>query len=106
MSTSDVYNNANEALDTLSNLWQKMLEIIQAVSAASASSLTNEPDLVKSQQTRLEYVKLLESLKEKVAWLENNKLPEIDQQVVTEEIKNSLLEREQLQKVQYNSSIY
>lgn len=97
--TKDVYDNANEALNTLSNLWQTMLQIIQAVSAASASSLTVEPDLVSLQKARKEYEELLASLNQKVQWLEKNKLPEINEQVESEEIKNALKEHDQLQMV-------
>lgn len=103
MSSLDVYNNANDALNTLSNLWQIMLQIIQAVSAASASSLTVEPDLAKLQKARKDYEQLVASLKTTVSWLENNKLPEINEQVETEELKNSLLEHDELQKVLYRS---
>jgi hypothetical protein len=99
MSTVEVYNNANEALDTLSNLWQTMLQIIQAVSAASASSLTVEPDLAKLQKARKDFEQLITLLKTKVAWLDSNQLLEVNRQPESEELANDLKEHGELQKV-------
>jgi hypothetical protein len=97
--TGQVYNNANDALNTLSNLWQTMLQIIQAVSAASASSLTAEPDLAKLQKTRKEYETLMNSLKAKVEWLQANQLKQNELELETENYKSDLKEQEELQLV-------
>ncbi|KAI8642184.1 hypothetical protein BD408DRAFT_187213 [Parasitella parasitica] len=103
MSAIQIYNKANESLDTLSNLWQIMLQIIQAVSSASASSLTAEPDLVKLQKTRKEYEQLVASLKSNVEWLQKNQVNEHDLQLETEAYKSSMVEQEELQKVEPTS---
>ncbi|CAO0800931.1 unnamed protein product [Mucor circinelloides] len=98
MSTVEIYNKANESLDTLSNLWQTMLQIIQAVSLASAASLTVEPDLAKLQKTRKEYEQLMTTLKTNVAWLEKNQLNESELDVETETYTSGLVEQDILQK--------
>lgn len=99
MSTVEIYNKANESLDTLSNLWQTMLQIIQAVSLASAASLTVEPDLAKLQKTRKEYEQLMTTLKTNVAWLEKNQVNESELDVETETYTSGLVEQDILQKV-------
>lgn len=99
MSTVEIYSKANESLDTLSNLWQTMLQIIQAVSLASAASLTVEPDLAKLQKTRKEYEQLMTTLKTNVAWLEKNQLNESELDVETETYTSGLVEQDILQKV-------
>ncbi|KAI9485261.1 MAG: hypothetical protein EXX96DRAFT_603622 [Benjaminiella poitrasii] len=101
MSTSeaDVLNNSNNALETLSNLWYTMLQIIQAVSSASASSLTVEPDLAKLQKARKEYEQLKTSLRKTAEWLESNQLEE-ELENETTEYKNKLIVQEDLQKKQ------
>lgn len=99
MSTTQVYDKANDSLDILSNLWQTMLQIIQAVSLASASSLTVEPDLAKLQKTRKEYEQLMASLKSNVEWLQKNEINESDLQSETEAYRSSLTEQEELQTV-------
>ncbi|KAG1115242.1 hypothetical protein G6F42_013984 [Rhizopus arrhizus] len=98
MSTVEIYSKANESLDTLSNLWQTMLQIIQAVSLASAASLTVEPDLAKLQKTRKEYEQLMTTLKTNVAWLEKNQLNESELDVETETYTSGLVEQDILQK--------
>ncbi|KAL7325209.1 hypothetical protein PS15p_207725 [Mucor circinelloides] len=98
MSTVEIYNKANESLDTLSNLWQTMLQIIQAVSLASAASLTVEPDLAKLQKTRKEYEQLMTTLKTNVAWLEKNQVNESELDVETETYTSGLVEQDILQK--------
>ncbi|KAI7904425.1 uncharacterized protein BX663DRAFT_342224 [Cokeromyces recurvatus] len=98
--TENVFNNANVALETLSNLWYTMLQIIQAVSSASASSLTVEPDLAKLQKTRKEYEQLKNSFRKTVEWLESNKLKDEELEKETEKYKDSLNEQEKLQKEQ------
>ncbi|CAO3609403.1 unnamed protein product [Mucor fragilis] len=97
MSTVEIYNKANGSLDTLSNLWQTMLQIIQEVSLASAASLTVEPDLAKLQKTRKEYEQLMTTLKSDVAWLEKNKVKENELDVETEIYTSGLVEQEALQ---------
>ncbi|KAI8992672.1 hypothetical protein BDB01DRAFT_446075 [Pilobolus umbonatus] len=74
MSNREVYQKVNVAIETLSNLWESMLKMIQAVSAASASSLTVEPDLIQLQKVRKHYEQLLTSLRSTVNWLENNEI--------------------------------
>ncbi|KAI8979708.1 hypothetical protein BDF20DRAFT_820064 [Mycotypha africana] len=69
---SEIYNKTNIALDTLSNLWQTMLKVIEAVSATAAASLTVEPDLVELQKIRKEYELLMTTLKTTVEWLQKN----------------------------------
>ncbi|KAL7312103.1 hypothetical protein PS15m_007904 [Mucor circinelloides] len=98
MSTVEIYNKANESLDTLSDLWQTMLQIIQAVSLASAASLTVEPDLAKLQKTRKEYEQLMTTLKTNVAWLEKNQVNESELDVETETYTSGLVEQDILQK--------
>ncbi|KAL9560040.1 hypothetical protein MBANPS3_000155 [Mucor bainieri] len=98
MSTVEIYNKANDSLDTLSNLWQTMLQIIQEVSSASAASLTVEPDLAKLQQTRKEYDQLMTALKANVEWLEENEVKESDLDLVTEAYTSELVEQDALQK--------
>lgn len=98
-SSIEVYNHTNDALDTLSNLWQTILQIIQAVSVASASSLTAEPDLAKLQKTRKEYETLMNSLKTKVEWLQTNQLKQEEIEAKTENYRSDLEEQDKLQLV-------
>lgn len=105
MSSVDVYNNANEALKTLSNLWQAMLQLIQAVSDASASSLTVEPDLAKHQRSRKEYEELKISLHTAIAWLEKNELTKSNKQQDSKELAHSLQRHDELQKVDVYKSL-
>ncbi|KAI8077240.1 uncharacterized protein B0P05DRAFT_124045 [Gilbertella persicaria] len=70
----EVYNNTENALELLSNIRHMMLQIIQAVSSASAASLTVEPDLVSLQKARKEYEQLMSSFKSTVDWLQHNQL--------------------------------
>lgn len=96
---SEVNTNVNEALVTLSNLWQKMLQIIQAVSATSASSLTVEPDLVALQKIRKEYEQLMTSLKTTAAWLKANELQTpADESMATDDLERLLVEQDELKK--------
>ncbi|GAA5816254.1 hypothetical protein MFLAVUS_009780 [Mucor flavus] len=96
MSSTQVYDSANQALVTLSNLWQTMLQIIQTVSDASASSLTVEPDLVQLQKTRKEYEQLVSSLKTTLTWLEANKLKHVES-IDSPDLQESIQEHERLQ---------
>ncbi|KAG2232813.1 hypothetical protein INT48_005681 [Thamnidium elegans] len=96
MSSAQVYDNANQALITLSNLWQTMLQIIQTVSDASASSLTVEPDLVQLQKSRKEYEQLVSSLKTTITWLEANQLKQVES-IDSPDLQESIREHEQLQ---------
>ncbi|GAA5806551.1 hypothetical protein EDC94DRAFT_663118 [Helicostylum pulchrum] len=96
MSSTQIYDNANQALVTLSNLWQTMLQIIQTVSDASASSLTVEPDLVQLQKTRKEYEQLVSSLKTTLTWLEANQLKQVES-INSPDLQESIQEHEQLQ---------
>lgn len=99
---SEVNTIVNEALITLSNLWQKMLQIIQAVSATSASSLTVEPDLVALQKIRKEYEQLMTSLKTTATWLKANELQTpADESMATDELEGLLVEQDELKKVQF-----
>lgn len=98
MSSTQVYDSANQALVTLSNLWQTMLQIIQTVSDASASSLTVEPDLVQLQKTRKEYEHLVSSLKTTLTWLEDNKLERVES-IDSPDLQESIQEHERLQEV-------
>ncbi|KAK4509031.1 uncharacterized protein ATC70_007380 [Mucor velutinosus] len=98
MSTAEIYNKANNSLNTISNLWQSMLQIIQAVSSASAASLTVEPDLAKLQKTRKEYEQLMTTLKSDLEWLEKNKVNESELDLETEAYTSGLVEQEALQK--------
>lgn len=98
MSSTQIYDNANQALVTLSNLWQTMLQIIQTVSDASASSLTVEPDLVQLQKTRKEYEQLVSSLKTTLTWLEANQLKQVES-INSPDLQESIQEHEQLQEV-------
>ncbi|KAI8088121.1 hypothetical protein BDF21DRAFT_211233 [Thamnidium elegans] len=98
MSSAQVYDNANQALITLSNLWQTMLQIIQTVSDASASSLTVEPDLVQLQKSRKEYEQLVSSLKTTITWLEANQLKQVES-IDSPDLQESIREHEQLQEV-------
>ncbi|CAO3610832.1 unnamed protein product [Mucor hiemalis] len=96
---SEVNTNVNEALATLSNLWQKMLQIIQAVSATSASSLTVEPDLVGLQKIRKEYEQLMASLKTTATWSKANELQSpADESITIDELESLLTEQDELKK--------
>jgi hypothetical protein len=96
-SATEIYEKSNQALETLSNLWQSMLNIIQAVSASSAASLTAEPDLAGLQNARKEYQHLVSTLKTLTTWLDENKLVNKEQQ---EEASSELLqEQDQLKQV-------
>ncbi|KAI9013870.1 hypothetical protein CLU79DRAFT_768310 [Phycomyces nitens] len=79
---TDIFNKSNAALDTLYSVWESMLTIIQAVSAASSKSLTTEPDLAALQKARKDYEALLGKLSLTAIWLEDNKdiLPNISTQ--------------------------
>ncbi|KAI8327891.1 hypothetical protein BD560DRAFT_441983 [Blakeslea trispora] len=93
---SEVYNCTDSALNTLSNLRQAMLQIIEAVSSASASSLTVEPDLVSLQQKRKEYEQLMTSFKSATEWLQNNRLTEQDLQAELPDRETKLKENAEL----------
>ncbi|OAD06743.1 hypothetical protein MUCCIDRAFT_107330 [Mucor lusitanicus CBS 277.49] len=75
-----------------------MLQIIQAVSSASAASLTVEPDLAKLQKTRKEYEQLMTTLKSNVEWLEKNEVNENELDLETEAYTSGLVEQEALRK--------
>ncbi|KAL0083737.1 hypothetical protein J3Q64DRAFT_1748942 [Phycomyces blakesleeanus] len=99
---TDIFNKSNAALDTLYNVWESMLTIIQAVSAASSKSLTTEPDLAALQKARRDYETLLGKLSLTAIWLEDNKdiLPNISvkdsSSDETPQRKQLLLEQESL----------
>lgn len=101
VSATEYYNKSTGALDTLSDIWQSMLQILQDVSAASASSLTVEPDLIKLQKARKDYEQLLVTLKAAIEWLQSNQLNEEDLQSETEIYKTSLQEQTTLQNVAF-----
>jgi DNA repair ATPase RecN len=98
-SSQQVYTQTNEALDTLSDVWESMLKVLTEVSAAAASSFTMEPDLDQLQKTRKEYEALLTQLKTKVAWIQEH-WTESKQDVQQADLDPSLVEEhEQLQQV-------
>ncbi|KAG0189213.1 hypothetical protein DFQ28_003731 [Apophysomyces sp. BC1034] len=70
----EIYSKSNESLDTLSDLWESMLTILQIVSATSAKSLTAEPDLAAIQKARRDYEALLTKLKSSTEWLDANNI--------------------------------
>ncbi|CAO3599669.1 unnamed protein product [Absidia cylindrospora] len=74
-SAQQVYTETNQALKTLSDVWECMLKVITQVSAAAASSFTLEPDLDQLQKTRKEYEALMTELKTKVAWIQEHHQP-------------------------------
>ncbi|KAI9247855.1 hypothetical protein BY458DRAFT_536669 [Sporodiniella umbellata] len=74
-SSSQVYEHANDALLTLTSLWETMLKIIRSVSTASGSSLTVEPNLVELQKSRKEFERLTKLLQTTTAWLEQHERP-------------------------------
>jgi hypothetical protein len=96
---NEVFERSTTALDTLSNIWQSMLQIIQDVSTASASSLTVEPDLIKLQKARKDYEQLLISLKTTIEWLQSNQPDQEDPETETEIYKTALAEQSTLQEV-------
>ncbi|OBZ90812.1 hypothetical protein A0J61_01141 [Choanephora cucurbitarum] len=93
---SEVYNYADNGLNTLSTLRQVMLQIIEAVSSASASSLTVEPDLVSLQKLRKEYEQLMAAFKSTVEWLDTNQLTEQDLQAKMPDRETKLKENAEL----------
>lgn len=95
----EVYDKSTDALNTLSNIWQSMLQILQDVSAATASSLTVEPDLLKLQKARKDYEQLLNSLGSTLEWLQLNQLNEEELGLETDIYKAKLKEQAQLQQV-------
>ncbi|SAM03885.1 hypothetical protein [Absidia glauca] len=98
-SSQQVYTQTNEALDTLSDVWESMLKVLTEVSAAAASSFTMEPDLDQLQKTRKEYEALLTQLKTKVAWIQDH-WTESKQDVQQADLDPSLVEEhDQLQQV-------
>ncbi|KAI8339507.1 hypothetical protein BC941DRAFT_420673 [Chlamydoabsidia padenii] len=105
MTTSQqVYTETNQALDTLSDVWESMLKVLKEVSAAAATSLTMEPDLDQLQKTRKEYEALMAQLKTKVAWIQDHRL-EHKQDMDQEELDPSLLkEQQQLRQTSQNVS--
>ncbi|KAG0164961.1 hypothetical protein DFQ30_009157 [Apophysomyces sp. BC1015] len=72
--SAEIYSKSNESLDTLSDLWESMLTILQIVSATSAKSLTAEPDLAAIQKARRDYEALLTKLKSSTEWLDANNI--------------------------------
>ncbi|CEJ05208.1 hypothetical protein RMCBS344292_19154 [Rhizopus microsporus] len=90
--STQIYENAAEGLQTLTKLWDTMLNIIHAVSTASGSSLTVEPDLIALQKTRQELDQLLKSLQSTASWLDDVDLPEHSNQSDSEEYVELLKE--------------
>ncbi|CEG69238.1 hypothetical protein RMATCC62417_05344 [Rhizopus microsporus] len=90
--STQIYENATEGLQTLTKLWDTMLNIIHAVSTASGSSLTVEPDLIALQKTRQELDQLLKSLQSTASWLDDVDLPEHSNQSDSEEYVELLKE--------------
>ncbi|KAG2227150.1 hypothetical protein INT45_003880 [Circinella minor] len=68
-----VYNESNNALDTLSNIWESTLTLLRAITEASSNSLRAEPDLMQLQKLRKDLDALLEKLKGQATWLQDNK---------------------------------
>ncbi|KAI8142472.1 hypothetical protein BJV82DRAFT_669620 [Fennellomyces sp. T-0311] len=68
-----VYQESNNALDTLSSIWDTMLTLLRAITEASNNSLRAEPDLVQLQKHRKDLDALLEKLKTQASWLQQNK---------------------------------
>ncbi|KAI8099625.1 uncharacterized protein BX664DRAFT_355030 [Halteromyces radiatus] len=95
MSTQQVYTETNEALDTLSEVWESMLKVLNQVSAAAASSFTLDPDLDQLSKTRKEYEALLTRLKTKVAWIQDNRPYNNKQQQEQQQLDPLLLEEQQ-----------
>ncbi|KAI7873012.1 hypothetical protein BDF14DRAFT_1877463 [Spinellus fusiger] len=69
---TDVFNQANAALDNLSSVWDAMMAIIQTTAAAASNSLTKEPDLIALQGARKTYETFINNLTQNTEWLENN----------------------------------
>ncbi|CEG82036.1 hypothetical protein RMATCC62417_16166 [Rhizopus microsporus] len=90
--SAQIYENATEGLQTLTTLWETMLNIIHSVSTASGSSLTVEPDLIALQKTRRELEQLLKSLQSTASWLDNIDMPEHNDQSDSEEYVELLKE--------------
>lgn len=90
--SAQIYENATEGLQTLTKLWETMLNIIHSVSTASGSSLTVEPDLIALQKTRRELEQLLKSLQSTASWLDNVDMPEHSNQSDSEEYVELLKE--------------
>ena len=68
-----VYDESNNALDTLSSTWEVTLALLRAIAEASNNSLRAEPDLMQLQKHRKELDALLEKLKTQATWLQDNK---------------------------------
>ena len=68
-----VYNESNNALDTLSSIWEATLTLLRAITEASNNSLRAEPDLMQLQKHRKDLDALLEKLKTQATWLQDNK---------------------------------
>ncbi|KAI9267945.1 hypothetical protein BDA99DRAFT_535470 [Phascolomyces articulosus] len=68
-----VYQESNNALDTLSNIWESTLTLLRAITDASSNSLRAEPDLMQLQKHRKDLDALFEQLKTQATWLQENK---------------------------------
>ncbi|KAI9323206.1 hypothetical protein BX666DRAFT_1884295 [Dichotomocladium elegans] len=67
-----IYTHSNKALDTLGEVWDTFLVLIQAVSEASNNVHRAEPNLVQLQKDRRALDALLATLKSQVEWIQTH----------------------------------
>ncbi|KAI9303300.1 hypothetical protein BJ944DRAFT_165678 [Cunninghamella echinulata] len=95
--SQQVYREANQALQLLSQVKETMLNLLTQMSAASKASITVEPDLEQLQKYRKEYESLMAQLKSKVSWIQENQvhLKQDEGTTYEKEVDQALLEEQQ-----------
>ncbi|KAL1933151.1 hypothetical protein VTP01DRAFT_8829 [Rhizomucor pusillus] len=97
----EIYRGCNEALDTLADVWDHMLKLLQNVSQASGKSLRVEPNLTELQQSRRDLDNLFAKLKSSATWLQEHKQALDGSRVMTDttgqqQLHSAIREQDQL----------
>ncbi|ORX61619.1 hypothetical protein DM01DRAFT_1404391 [Hesseltinella vesiculosa] len=92
-STDEIYEDSQQALYLLADVWEGMLKVLEEAGQASSQSFTTEPDLTHLQQCRKQYEDILRKLKGKVAKIQNDRHV-LDQQEQQSDTDPSLLEKQ------------
>lgn len=100
----EIYRGCNEALDTLADVWDHMLKLLQNVSQASGKSLRVEPNLTELQQSRRDLDNLFAKLKSSATWLQEHKQALDGSRVMTDttgqqQLHSAIREQDQLRQV-------
>ncbi|KAI8068052.1 hypothetical protein BC940DRAFT_346816 [Gongronella butleri] len=92
--SEQLFQESQEALYVLADVWESMLKVLEQAAQASASSFTDEPNLDDLQRCRQTYEGHLKRLKTKLAWIQDNRQTLNDKQHV-ERDDPALVEKQQ-----------